>query len=112
MSSPPDSHKPSFFTQALDAWVLAAQEPRAQRHLQAAGPCHRDERQAAVAQIAQLLLVAFEELCLVSEALREDSQAIRRHAEEVCARSQHLLARPRSCGEPSARLAAPSPEEV
>lgn len=43
--------------------------------------------------------------------LLADGMTIRSHAEEVCARSQHLLARPRSCGEPSARLAAPLPEE-
>src|SRR5262245_23788522 len=49
--------------------------------------------------------------CLVSEALRENRQAIRRHAEEGWERSQHLLARPRSGGEPAARLAAPSPEQ-
>jgi hypothetical protein len=64
--------------------VLAAQEQRAKLHLRAAGLCNSDGRHATFAQMSQLLLEAFEEICLVSEALWEDSQALRSHAEEVC----------------------------
>jgi hypothetical protein len=91
--------------------VLAAQEQRTKLHPQAAGLCNTDGRHATFAQLSQLLLEAFEEICLVSEALREDCQALRSHAEEVCECSQQILDRPRSFGELSSRFAAQSPEE-
>ena len=113
--SPPQPSKNSnrFFTyQDIDAWVLAAQERRAKLHLQAAGPRNSHERHEAFAHMSALLLEAFEEMRVISALLREDSEAIRSHADGLCARSQHLLDRHGRAAAPSERFIAPVPEEV
>jgi len=111
MSTPLDSHKKSF-TQDIDAWVLAAQEHRAKLHIQAAGPWNSNERYEAFAAMSELLLLAFEEMRMISATLREDSQSLCRHADGLCERSQNLLDRHGRTAEPSFRFRIPAPEEV
>jgi hypothetical protein len=112
MSTPPSSHKQSFLTQEIDAWVLAAQGQRAKLHIQAAGPWNSNERYEAFAHMSELLLDAFEEMRMISVALREDSQALRSHAYGLCERSHKLLDRDGRAAAHSSRLTSPSPEKV
>jgi hypothetical protein len=111
MSTPPNSHKKRF-PQDIDAWVLAAQEQRAKMHMQAAGPWHSNERYEAFAAMSEVLLLAFEEMRVISATLREDSQSLRSHADGLCAHSQQLLDRYRRGAEPSPRWAPPSAEAM
>ena len=100
MPTPPNSHKKSF-TQDIDAWVLAAQEQRAKLHLQAAGPWQSHAHFETFAAMSELLLLAFEEMRVISATLREDSQSLRSHADGLCKRSQNLLDRHGRTTEPS-----------
>jgi len=102
MPTPPNSHKKSF-TQDIDAWVLAAQEQRAKLHLQAAGPWQSHAHFETFAAMSELLLLAFEEMRVISATLREDSQSLRSHADGLCERSQQLLDRHGRAAEPSPR---------
>jgi len=111
MSTPPNHHKPCC-TQAIDAWGLAAQEQRAQLYRQAPGSWKSDEHYAVFAGMSELLLAAFEEMRMISAALREDSAALRSHAHGLRVRSQQLFARQASAAEPSWRCPTPTREDV
>ena len=77
MSSSPNGPQKLVTSQALDAWLLAAQEQRAALHLTAAGPSQSDHRQEAFAAMSALLQQAFEQVRVVSDALRAESPAVR-----------------------------------
>jgi len=70
------SQKP-VTSQELDAWLLAAHEQRAALHIKAAAPSYSDERQEAFTEMSALLQQAFEKVRVVSDALREESHAVR-----------------------------------
>lgn len=110
--SSPNSKKKFFTHQDIEVWLLAAGERRAKLHLQAAGPLNSHERHEAFAHMSELLLEAFEEMRVISGMLREDSEALRSHADGLRARSQNLLDRHGRAAAPSERFIAPSPEEV
>jgi hypothetical protein len=77
MSSSHNGPQKLVTSQDLDAWLLAAQEQRAALHIKAAGPYDSDERQEAFAAMSALLQQAFEQVRVVSDALREESPAVR-----------------------------------
>jgi len=77
MSSSPNGPQKLVTSQELDAWLLAAQEQRAALHIAAAGPHDSDQRQEAFAAMSALLQQAFEKVRVVSDALREESHAVR-----------------------------------
>jgi signal transduction histidine kinase len=112
MSTPPNNPKESFTRQAIDAWVLAAQEQCAKLHLQTSGLWQSSERQEAFAHMSELLLEALEEMRMISAALREDSQALRSHAAGLRERSQHLYDRLGRAAVPAPPCPPPTPEEV
>ena len=90
MTPRPDSPSTSLTAHDLDAWLLAAQQHCAHLHLRARAPWLSSEQYAAFADMADLLLEAFEEVRAASAQLREDSEALRRQAEALCQHSQHL----------------------
>jgi|SRR5215510_613577 len=112
MSIPSNGPPKSFTSQEIDAWVLAAQEQRAKLHLQAARPCNSDEHHDTFAGMSELLLEAFEEMRLVSESLREGSQAVRRESVDLRAHSHRLIGRGKTLTEQMAQFASPSPEDI
>lgn len=75
MSSSHNGSQKLVTSQELDAWLLAAQEQRAALHITAAGPSHRDQLQEAFAAMSALLQQAFEQVRVVSDALRAESHA-------------------------------------
>jgi hypothetical protein len=77
MSPSHNGPQKSVTSQELDAWLLAAQEQRAALHLAAAGPHDSDERQEAFTAMSALLQQAFEKMRAVSNALCEESHAVR-----------------------------------
>ena len=112
MATSPDGHPTSQIVHDVDAWVLAAQEQRAKLHIQAAGPWQSNERYEAFAQMSELLLNAFEEMRLVSEALREGSQGIRRTSADLRMHSTQLIERGTTLRDRMAQLHQPPPEEI
>jgi hypothetical protein len=111
MSTPPNSHK-QCCTQAIDAWLRAAQETRAALHIKAAGPWNSNERYEAFAAMSELLLQAFEEVRMVSEALREGSHVVRGASAELRTHSTQLLQRGTTLMERMAQFVPPSPKEM
>jgi hypothetical protein len=112
MSTRPHDPQRSVTVQDVDAWLHAARERRAQLHLQATSPCNSDERQEAFTAMSALLLEALEEVRVVSEAMRERSQAacneatdLRAHATQLVACGTALMAR-------LAQFASPSPQAI
>src|ERR1043166_6948749 len=89
MFIPSKSHT-KYFTQGIDAWVLAAQEQCAKLHMQAADPWNSDARYEAFAKMSELLLECFEEMRVISVTLREDSEALRSRADGLCEHVQKL----------------------
>jgi len=112
MSTSPHDPDMSQIAQDIDAWMRVAQEQRAKLHLQAAGPWHGHERYEAFAEMSALVLDAFEEMRLVSESLREGSQAVRRESVDLRARSHRLIGRGKTLTEQMAQFASPSPEDM
>src|SRR5262245_40730887 len=90
MAPPPDGPNTSLTSHDLAPWLLPARQHSPHFHLTATDPWISSERYAAFAQMADLLLEAFEEIRVVSAQLREDSAALRGQAEALCQRSQHL----------------------
>jgi len=111
MSTPPNSHK-KCFTQAIDAWVIAAQEQRAALHIKAAGPWYSNERYEAFAEMAELLLQAFEEIRMVSESLRDGSQVVRGESADLRTHSARLMEQSTMLKECMSQFVAPSSEKV
>ena len=108
------SHGPqkSPTVQEVDAWLLAAKERRAKLHIQAASPGDSLLRQEAFIEISCLLDEAFEEVRVVSEALREWSQGVRGETVDLRTRSTRLMERGATLLERMAQFAPPSPEAV
>ena len=111
MSTSPNSHK-KCFAQEIDAWVIAAQEKRAALHIKAAGPWYSNERYEAFAEMAELLLQAFEELRMVSESLRDGSQVVRSESADLRAHSARLIEQSTILKERMSQFVAPSPKKV
>jgi hypothetical protein len=112
MSTLPDGPKRAFTVQEVDAWLLAAQERRAHLHLQAAHPWHHAQRQEAFKEMSRLLQEAFEEVRVVSEALRECSQGTRSTSAALQAHSTQLIAQCAKTMARTAQFASPSPEAL
>src|SRR5262249_4730630 len=74
MSTLPNGFQRSVTRQDVDAWLLAAQERRAQLHSPVARMLMSTAQQEAFIAMSLLLLDAFEEVRVVSEAPREWSQ--------------------------------------
>src|SRR5262245_19528358 len=86
--------------QEVNAWLLAAQERRAQLHCHAASPLESAEREEAFTAMSALLLEAFEEVRVVSESTRDgshngggDATDLRTQAAQLMERGVTLMAR-------------------
>jgi hypothetical protein len=112
MSTPANDPQKPFIPQDIDKWLLAAQEQYAKLHRQAAGAWHSDERSEVFVGMAELLLQAFEEMRIVSESLREGSQAARGQAVGLRARSHQLLARGKALTDRMEQFTPPLPQDV
>jgi hypothetical protein len=98
--------------QEVDAWLLAAQERRAQLHCHAASPCGSDERQEAFTAMSDLLLEAFEEVRIMSESTREESQVVRGEAMALRAHNTRLREQGAALWQRMAQFLPPAPEEI
>ena len=98
--------------QEVDTWLLAAQERRAQLHCHAASPLESDERQEAFTAMSDLLLEAFEEVRVVSEATRERSHGVRGEAVDLRTHAAQLMERGVTLMARLAQYAPPSPETI
>ena len=99
MPTQPNGFQRPPTVQEVDSWLLAAQERRAQLHLQAAGPWNSDQRQEAFTAMSDFLLEAFEEIRVVSESVREESQSVRSASVALRADSARLQERGRLLAE-------------
>src|SRR5262245_16902639 len=98
--------------QEVDAWLLTAQERRAQLHCHAASPLESDGWQAAFASMSDLLLEAFEEVRVVSESTREWSQAARGNATDLRTHAAQLMERGVTLMARMAQFTPPPPEAI
>jgi hypothetical protein len=98
-------------SQDLDAWLLAAQEQRAALHIKAAGPHDSDERQEAFTAMSALLWQAFEKMRAVSNALREESHAVRGKTIALHEHYAQLLEHSTAAMERRGQLIPPPPTE-
>jgi len=112
MSTLPTGLQRSPTVQEVDAWLLAAHERRAQLHLHAASPLESDERQEAFTAMSALLLEAFEEVRVISEATREESQGVRGEAAALRAHNARLREQGAALWHRMAQFLPPAPEEI
>jgi hypothetical protein len=98
--------------QEVDAWLLAAQERRAQLHLHAASPWGSPECHVAFTEMSALLLEAFEEVRVVSESTREESQEARGIAVDLQTQAAQLMERGVMLMARLAQFAPPQPEAI
>ena len=112
MAIPTDGPQKSVTVQEVDAWLFAAQERRAALHVKAAGPCFSDQRQEVFAEMSDLLLQALEEVRVVSESLREESQAARSQTRALRDHYAQLLEQSTAAMERLAQFIPPPPEEI
>ena len=91
----PLPHDPQRFptVQEVDAWLLAAQERRAQLHRYAASPWGSPAGHEAFTEMSALLLEAFEEVRVISESTREGSQEARGTAVDLQTQAAQLMER-------------------
>ena len=112
MATHTDGPQKSVTAQEVDAWLLAAAERRAALHLKAAYPWHSHHLHEAFTDISALLLEAFEEVRVVSEQLREESQAARSTSIDLRDHYAQLLEQSVAAMERLAQFLPPAPEEV
>ena len=112
MSPLPHGSQRSLTVQEVDAWLLAAQERRAQLHCHAASPCESAERQEAFTAMSDLLIEAFEEVRVVSESTRERSQGVRGEAVDLRTQAAQLMEHGVTLLARLAQYAPPSPEAI
>src|SRR5262245_40243264 len=112
MSTLPHDPPRSPTVQEVDAWLLAAQERRAQLHCHAASPLESDERQEAFTAMSDLLIEAFEEVRVVSESTREWSQGVRGEAVDLRTHAAQLMERGVTLMARLAQYTPPSPEAI
>jgi hypothetical protein len=112
MSTLPHDPPRSPTVQEVDAWLLAAQERRAQLQCHAASPLESDERQEAFTAMSDLLLEAFEEVRVVSESTREWSQGVRGEAVDLRTHAAQLMERGVTLMARLAQYTPPSPEAI
>jgi len=112
MPIPPDGPQKSFTAEEVDAWLLATAERHAAIHLKAAQPWQSQHPTKPFADMSILLLEAFEEVCVVSEQLREDSQATRSQSRTLRAHCAHLLEQSTATMKRLAQFMSPSPEAI
>ena len=98
--------------QEVDAWLLGTQERRAQLHCHAASPLGSAERQEAFTAMSDLLLEAFEEIRIMSEVTREESQESRRKSANLRTHSHQLIERGKTLAGRMEQFAAPSSEAI
>ena len=112
MATPSKTPQRSLTTSEINAWLLAAAEKHAAIHLKAARPWNGQHLHEAFTDMSVLFLEAFEEVRVVSESLREGSQAVRGKAADLRAHSTQLIARGKTVTEILAQFAPPPPEAV
>ena len=113
MSTYPSGYQPYPTADDVNAWLLAAQEQQAHLHLQSAlTPWYSDQRQEAFTQMSALLCEAVEEVRVMSEATREESQNARSTAVDLRACSTQLMERSAALLDRMAQFAPPPPEAI
>ena len=112
MSTSSNGPQQSFTTQDVDVWLLAAAEKHAAIHLKAAHPRNEHGLHEAFTDMSVLLLEAFEEVRVVSEQLREESQAARSTSIALRDHYAQLLEQSVAAMERLAQFLPPAPEEV
>src|SRR5215468_8340460 len=110
MSTPFDG--PQITSQEVDTWLLATAERHAAIHLNAAPPWNSHHLHEAFADMSVLFLEAFEEVRVVSEQVREESQATRSQSRTLQAHCAQLLAQSAAAMKRLAQLMPPPPEEL
>ena len=110
MSTPFDG--PQITSQEVDTWLLATAERHAAIHLNAAPPWNSHHLHEAFADMSVLFLEAFEEVRVMSEQLREDSQATRSQSRTLQARCAQLLEQSAASMQCLAQFLPPPPEEI
>ena len=109
MSTP--FHSSQMSTQDIDAWMLATAERHAAIHRKAAQPGPGQHLHEAFTDMSVLFLEAFEEVRVVSEQVREASQATRSQSRTLHVHCAQLLAQSAAAMQRLAQLMPPSPEE-
>jgi hypothetical protein len=116
MSPLPKGSQRSSTVQDVGAWLLAAQERRAQLHSHAASSLESDERQAAFTAMSALLLAALEKVRIMRDIMRELtrawSQPVQSDATDLRTPAAPLIAQ---CAQTMARtapFASPPPEAI
>ena len=110
MSTPFDG--PQITSQEVDTWLLATAERHTAIHLNAAPPWNSHHLHEAFADMSVLFLEAFEEVRVVSEQLREESQATRSRSITLQEHHAQLLEQSVAAMERLAQFIPPAPEEI
>jgi hypothetical protein len=112
MSTSPDGPQKRLTVQDVDAWLLTTAERYAAIHRKAT-PLE-DQRQLlnAFADMGLLSLEAFEEVRVVSEQLREESQATRSKTIALVDHHAQLLEQSTAAMERLAQFLPPPPEAI
>ena len=87
MATPPDDPPVRLTAAAVDAWLTAAQARAQALRAQVQEPLYNTQRDQAVQAIVVLVQEALEEVRVVSESLREESQATRSRVTALLLRS-------------------------
>src|SRR5262245_55343198 len=111
MTTPPDGPQQSFTAHDIDAWLLATAEKHAAIHLQAPHPWHGHPLQDAFTDMSVLFLEASEEVRVVSDQLREESQAARSTSSALGRHYARLLEQSVAAMERLGQFLPPAPEE-
>src|SRR5262245_24349136 len=99
MSAPFHSASKTCTAQDVNEWLLATQQKHAALHSKAAGVWQSDQHLAALAEMSALLQESFEEIRVISEQLRTESEAVRAKVTDLQTHSAQLIARGRQVAE-------------
>ena len=112
MATHTDGPQKFVTAQEVDAWLLAAAEKHAAIHLKVAHPWIGPHLRETFTDMSVLFLEAFEEVRVVSEQLREESQAARSTSIALRDHYAQLLEQSVAAMERLAQFLPPAPEEV
>jgi hypothetical protein len=106
------SNSPQTTIQEVNAWLLEVTERHADIHIKAANLWNGPHFHEAFVDMAVLFLDTFEEVRVVSEQLREESQATRSQSRTLQARCAQLLEQSTASMKCLAQFMPPPPEEI
>jgi hypothetical protein len=112
MVAPFHSDSKTYTAEDVNAWLLASQQKHAELHSKAAGVCQSDQHLAVLAEMSALHQEAIEEVRVIGEQLRTESEAVRVKVTDLQTYSAQLIARGRQMAEWYPWFRPPPAEEV